>query len=128
MVPAGVGILILIFIVQYWIDKYNLFRRFSCPLDFNFFLTRLIFKAFECSILIFAVGTFLFDMEIRVENAPKYKMINLINILIAAGYVYLAVLAPERWEKKIFAEDDDYYHKPYENFLKKKTFKRTYWT
>jgi hypothetical protein len=46
MVPAGVGLLALIFIGQYWIDKYNLFRKFSCPLDFDFFLTRLAFKVF----------------------------------------------------------------------------------
>ncbi len=95
MVPAGVGILALIFIAQYWLDKYNLFRRFSCPLDFNFFLTRLAFKAFECSLLVFAIGTFIFDMQIRIDSEPKYKLINLISVAIAGGYVYLAVFGPE---------------------------------
>jgi hypothetical protein len=128
MVPAGVGFLILIFIAQYWLDKYNLFRRFSCPLDFNFFMTRLAFKAFECSLLVFAIGTFIFDRQIRVDDAPKYKVINLVNVAIAGLYVYVAVLGPERLERKIFAEEDEYYHKPYEHFLKKKVFKRTYWT
>ena len=94
MVPAGVGLLALMFIVQYWLDKYNLFRRFSCPLDFDFFLTRLAWKAFECSLLVFAVGTFIFDMEIRVDAAPKYKMINLINVVVSAAYVYVAVTGP----------------------------------
>jgi hypothetical protein len=66
--PAGVMMLIVIFILQYWIDKYNLFRRSSCPLDFNIALTKLIFKAFECSILIFAIGTFILDLKIRVND------------------------------------------------------------
>ena len=65
MVPAAIGILALVFTAQYWLDKYNLFRKFSCPLDFNFFLSRLAFKGFECSLFVFAVGTFIFDMEIR---------------------------------------------------------------
>jgi hypothetical protein len=60
--PAAVMMLIVIFTIQYWIDKYNLFRRYSCPLDFNIDLTKLVFKAFECSILIFAIGTFIFDL------------------------------------------------------------------
>jgi hypothetical protein len=128
MVPAGVGILVLIFIAQYWLDKYNLFRKFSCPLDFDFFLTRLAFKAFECSLLVFAVGTFIFDMQIRVDAAPKYKLINLISVAIAGGYVYVAVFGPEWLERKVFAEEEEYYHKPYEHFVKKKVFRRTYWT
>jgi hypothetical protein len=104
MVPAGVGILALIFIAQYWLDKYNLFRRFSCPLDFNFFLTRLAWKAFECSLLVFTVGTFIFDMQIRIDSEPKYKLINLVSVAIAGAYVYFAVFGPDWLERKIFAE------------------------
>ena len=95
MVPAGVGLLALLFVAQYWVDKYNLFRRFSCPLDFSFFLTRLAWKAFECSLLVFAVGTFIFDLEIRVNDEPKYKLINLINIGIAGLYLFVAVFGPD---------------------------------
>jgi hypothetical protein len=61
MVPSGVGILVLIFIIQYWIDKYNLFNKCSIPIDFDFYLTRIIFKFFEASLLIFTVGCFVFD-------------------------------------------------------------------
>jgi hypothetical protein len=28
--------LIAIFSLQYWVDKYNLYRRFSTPVDFSF--------------------------------------------------------------------------------------------
>jgi hypothetical protein len=128
MVPLGVGMLALIFIAQYWLDKYNLFRRFSCPLDFNFFLTRLAFKAFECSLLVFTIGNFIFDMQIRVDTEPKYKLINLISVAIAAGYVYLAVLGPEWLERKIFAEEEEFYHRSYGYYDDKNSFRRTYWT
>lgn len=119
--------LILIFIAQYWVDKYNLFRKFSCPLDFNFFLTRLIWKAFECSLFIFAVGTFIFDMDIRTNDEAKYKMINLVNIGISGLYLFVATFGPLKWQRMIFAEEDDIYTKGYSFFLQKKKFRRTYW-
>lgn len=52
-------ILIIIFAIQYWVDKFNLFTRYSCPADFNYRLSRLTLKTFECSIFIFALGNFL---------------------------------------------------------------------
>lgn len=44
--PSITIILALIFVAQYWIDKLNLFYRSSCPIDFNFQLSRLTFKIF----------------------------------------------------------------------------------
>ena len=129
MVPAAVGILALIFTVQYWQDKHNLFRKFSCPLDFNFFLSRLAFKGFECSLLVFAVGTFVFDMEIRVTDEPKHKSINLVSVFLAAGYLYLAVFGPEKYEIAIFSEEEDLNSRSYDYYnYTKKCFRRTYWT
>lgn len=58
-------ILALIFCVQYWVDKYNLFQRFSCPVDFDFKLSRFTLKAFECCIFVFALGNLLFSMDIH---------------------------------------------------------------
>ena len=33
--PLATPIMIAIFFVQYWVDKYNLFRRYSSPIDFG---------------------------------------------------------------------------------------------
>lgn len=58
--PMATPIVIGIFFVQYWIDKYNLFRRFSMPISFNYTLSRAVFKIFQTSLFAFALGNFLF--------------------------------------------------------------------
>lgn len=37
LVPLATPIAIVIFFLEYWVDKYNLFRR-SAPIDFGFVL------------------------------------------------------------------------------------------
>jgi hypothetical protein len=46
MIPLATPIILVYFIFQYWIDKYNLLRRFSSPVDMGYFLTNSIWKAF----------------------------------------------------------------------------------
>lgn len=46
LVPLTVPIIIIAFIFQYWIDKINLLKRFSSPVDLGYFLTDLIWKCF----------------------------------------------------------------------------------
>ena len=65
MTPYIGIILVIIFVVQYWVDKYNLFQRFSCPVDFNYRLSRLTLKAFECSVFVFGLGNLLFSITIH---------------------------------------------------------------
>lgn len=65
IVPMATPIVIIIFFIQYWIDKYNLFRRFSLPVSFNFALSRIVFKIFRLSLLAFAVGNFLFAPDVH---------------------------------------------------------------
>ena len=65
LVPAITPILVIFFIFQYWVDKINLFRKSSLKYHFNFFLTRSMLKAFEVSVLIFAIGWNLFSVYIE---------------------------------------------------------------
>jgi hypothetical protein len=44
--------------------------------------------------LVFAIGTFVFDQQIRVNDEPKYKLINLVSVALAGAYVFLAVAGP----------------------------------
>ena len=46
LVPAGSVTLFVIFIFQYWVDKFNLFQRSSLFYELNFSLTRKILKFF----------------------------------------------------------------------------------
>ena len=54
--PACCPALIIIFIFQYYADKFNLFYRQSFNRNMNCSLTRWLLKLFELSILIFALG------------------------------------------------------------------------
>ena len=59
--PVCVPALIIIFSIQYWIDKYNLTKRASFNHNFEFYISRVALKMFELSIIIFAGGNLLFS-------------------------------------------------------------------
>jgi hypothetical protein len=51
-----------IFIVEYWIDKYVMFRFSSKFHEMNFFMSQTIEKIFEGSLLIFVLGKLLYNL------------------------------------------------------------------
>ena len=44
--PLASPLLIVLFVLQYWVDKYNLFRRYSYPNDLGPSINKLIFRSF----------------------------------------------------------------------------------
>ena len=62
LVPMIVPMTILAFIAEYWVDKYNLFNRFSSPVDLGYYLTNLVWKAFEITLLMKAAGHLVWSM------------------------------------------------------------------
>jgi hypothetical protein len=56
LIPAITPILIIAFGIQYWIDKRNLLKRCSSPIDMGYFLTKLIWTCFEMSLVLFVLG------------------------------------------------------------------------
>lgn len=67
--PITTPILICIFAIQFWVDKYNLFKRFSCPVDFGVELIKKIFTIFETSILLFVIGHLMWDWKINKDES-----------------------------------------------------------
>jgi hypothetical protein len=65
LVPIGVPVTAIIFVVQYWIDKYQLFYLSSQYYQLNYFLSRMILKFFEGSLLIFTIGNLIFSIVIH---------------------------------------------------------------
>ncbi len=59
--PIGPGIVMFIFIVQYWIDKYNLFTRTSLLVELSYKISRETLKLFEASLVVFTAGNFIFS-------------------------------------------------------------------
>ena len=56
LVPLITPMTIIAFIAQYWVDKRNLFRLFSSPIDLGYYLTDMIWKALELTLLLHAIG------------------------------------------------------------------------
>jgi len=56
LLPLITPILIMAFAIQYWVDKLNLSRNYSSPVDMGYHLTEFTWKAFEMSLLLFVLG------------------------------------------------------------------------
>ena len=98
IVPYTSLILIVIFAFQYWVDKYNLFKRFSCPTNFNYRLSIFTLKIFECSIFFFALGNLLFAPTIHTNSrGSDYKIINIISLILAFAYCLAIFIVPKTW-------------------------------
>ena len=127
MFPLGTPILILIFIVQYWVDKYNLFRRFSNPVAFGQDLVRLINKSFEFSLFVFALGFYLWQSSVHFDTPAGIRVINIITLVIATIWSLFTVLAPPRVKSKIFGEEEvSFEHITYDHYRRTGAFLKTY--
>jgi len=45
LVPLIIPITIIAFALQYWVDKYNLLKKFSSPVDLGYRLTKKMWTA-----------------------------------------------------------------------------------
>jgi hypothetical protein len=92
LVPVGVLATAVIFGIQFWIDKVKLFKLSSEYKELGFFLSKVIFKVFESSLLIFTIGNLIFSAVIYGSN--RIDLINLISLGIAFVYTCFILLAP----------------------------------
>ena len=93
LVPITMPVIMLIFFINYWIDKFNLFKRSSLRFAFNFSLNRYISKVFETSLLIFAGGNFIFSLYL---HNLQVTIINIIGLSIALLFAFLIWIAPSK--------------------------------
>jgi hypothetical protein len=103
LVPVGALATAVIFAIQYWIDKVKLLKLSSEYKELGFFLSNVIFKVFESSLLIFTIGNLIFSTVVYGEN--RIDPINLISVGIAFIYTCIIVLAPPSLERKIFSSE-----------------------
>ena len=99
LIPALSIVLVIVFFLQFWIDKINLFKRSSHPRNFSFYLTRNILKIFEACVWIFALGTYIFG--IYVHNSPL-NILNLVGLGIATVYLWFLIGASIKLERSLF--------------------------
>ncbi len=102
MTPLATPALILIFCLHYWVDKYNLFRRFSVPIDFSYQLTNKIVTAFEVSMFLFAIGHFVWDLSVHYDSNTDYRVLNFVSPILSLIYVSFSLFASDSLRKKVF--------------------------
>jgi hypothetical protein len=56
--------MMIIAVLHYWIDKYNLLRCSSNTFQMNFVISRAVLKIFELSIVAFAGGNYYFSLKL----------------------------------------------------------------
>ena len=101
LVPIAVPITLSLFIMQYWVDKYNLFKRLSSPVDIGYKLVGLTLDIFRGFVLVLAVGNFYWHKLICVKTHRASDAIYIINIVIAFGVVAFHFFAPKYLEEKL---------------------------
>lgn len=136
LVPVVTPILIISFTIQFWEDKYNLFRRCSLSKRFNFTLTRYILKTFEACVFVYALGGLTFSYHIRKGNqltsiGPDVGNLSIIQIVtFAIGFAYLLflIVASIRIERKTFGSYQSEETNMYDDCVADGKFEETYWT
>lgn len=125
LTPLAVLCLFPTLCAQYWIDKYNLFRRCSLKHEIDFELSRAILKIFECSLLLFAVGNLLFSLVLHKAYLNK---LNVASLVISALYCAFSLFAPRHLEQRLFGRYEEIEKTAYTDCLRNRRFKHQYWT
>lgn len=89
LVPLIIPITIFAFTLQYWVDKYNLFRRFSSPVDLGYYLTRKMWMAFELSLLFRVVGHYVWSYYLHHHPTILSHVMNFVCIFLSLVYLVI---------------------------------------
>jgi hypothetical protein len=92
IVPWANPIIIIAFIIQYWVDKYNAFRRYSAPYDLVFEYSERVLCLFEISLIFFSLSHFLWDLDIHYDATLEIRLLNIFGLVLATLYVVINFL------------------------------------
>jgi hypothetical protein len=93
LVPIASLIMLILFFLQFWVDKVTLLRRSSLKFHFDQKLSNKIYRFFECSILALALGNMVFSLYLYDQS---FSLLNLISLSIAAVFVLCVLVAPKK--------------------------------
>ena len=92
--PIGPFMLVIIFIIQYNLDKNALFTQSSCIDQINFRITKKIWHVFEYILVINALGNLVIDSLnselISTQKQNKLFFLNLLNLIACFFYVIMS--------------------------------------
>lgn len=95
LLPAITPILLVAFSIQYWVDKFNLLKRCSSPIDMGYFLTKLTWISFEMSLVLYVLGHLVWSKYFYQTLKTTSIIYNYTNLGLAVGYVAFVSFFPE---------------------------------
>ena len=129
IVPFSNSMMVMLFFIHYWVDKYILFKKMSSPVDFGYRLTTLIIKCFEGSLLVFAIGHFYWNSKINSRVPEKANYFNIASIVIALIYILVSYFCPIYIKEKLFGTMlmPKIIEHSYTFYSKAQRFNKVYW-
>lgn len=101
LVPIGVPVVCVFFFLQYWVDKYVLFRRSSLKYHFGFFLSKQTTKILESSVFALGLGNLVFSTYM---HNYQLSVVSLVGFGIATAFTLLVWITPKKLETILFGE------------------------
>ena len=101
IVPFATPLLVVILIVQYWVDKWDIFKRYACPIQYNLSFNELVLRIFEIALCLNSVCFMGWDLYIHFDSSIRYRVLNIVSIFISALYIAFMMLASD-YEKRRF--------------------------
>lgn len=92
-----VPIIIVAFSLQYWVDKRNLLRKFSSPVDLGYHLTKKMWVAVELSLLFRVIGHIVWGFYLHHPTALS-RIINYICTFISIVYLIIVFVFGTKFE------------------------------
>ena len=130
LIPLGSLILILIFILKYWVDKWSLFKNCSQLPPFTLAHSRLVIKAFQFNIVFSALGYLFWQSLVHFDIPQWHIVLNLVNIILAAIFVVGSLVSqdfPNKFTEKVFKQNELVFKRhSYTHEIKNQIFRKRY--
>ena len=127
LVPLITPLTIFAFITQYWVDKRNLLRLFSSPVDLGYFLTDLIWKALELTLLLHSLGHIVWSHSLHLHPSEMSQFCNYACLVVPLIYTLWILFIPRHMQiltEKFDAGGNETYTGTYQEQYEK--FSKTY--
>ena len=129
LVPFSAPVLVLLFGIHYWVDKYVLFAKMSNPVDYGYGLTQFILKSLECSVLIMAVGNWYWSGVLHHLETRYSSYLSTGSILLVLVYLMISLFCPSYIKERFLSSlmSTKINHHSYSFYLKANRFNKLYW-
>jgi hypothetical protein len=86
IIPIGAIISFFGLIFYYWVDKYNLLRRSTLPIEVQGRLVKFTMKLLDITLILKPIGEIIFDMQVRHGNWTVGSI-----VMLVIGFFYLII-------------------------------------